>query len=227
MNSTQLRRSVWSRLLRGLSRSPKAKGRVRLAVEALEDRWMPAQLSFETPVLPTDMGSFLNPKDGVQVASPDGNPVTIALGNNPGAAQLGGTVTRTPDPSTRIATFRDLYLFGGAPAKDYTLLATSPADDPVTSGPFAVKDGPTTLYVATTVPTARAGDNLGPINVQVLDANGTLSRGDDTGTITLFVEHNARDPDGARFLLPNGQMANSLTATVTDGQAVFNEVRLT
>jgi hypothetical protein len=38
MNSTQLRKSVWSRLLRGLSRPPRAKGRARLAVEALEDR---------------------------------------------------------------------------------------------------------------------------------------------------------------------------------------------
>src|SRR5262249_48873368 len=105
MKRTQRSKSVWSRLLRGLSRPPKAKGRARLAVEALEDRWLPAQLSFLTQPLPTDMGSVLNPIDGVQVASPDGNPVTIALGNNPDAAQLGGTVTLTPDPSTRIATF--------------------------------------------------------------------------------------------------------------------------
>src|SRR5262245_22400659 len=230
MNSTQRRKSVWSRLLRGLPHPPRAKGRTRLAVEALEDRWIPAQLSFlrEGQPLTTALGDVLNPKDGVQVKSPDGRPVTIALGNNPGAAQLGGTVTRTPDPSTRIATFRDLYLFGGTPAKNYTLLATAPADDAAASAPFVVKDGPTNLYVATTVPTTRAGDNLGPITVQVLDANGTLSRGDDTGTITLFVEHNASDdPDGARFLLPSGQMASSLTATVTDGQAVFSEVRLT
>ena len=85
--------------------------------------------------------------------------------------------------------------------------------------------------VATTVPTTRAGDNLGPITVQVLDANGTRSRGDDTGTITLFVAHNASDdPDGARFLVTrNNQevLVDSLTATVSDGQAVFTDVRLT
>src|SRR5262245_6246964 len=118
MKTTQPRKSVWSRLLRGLSLPPRAKGRARLSVEALEDRCLLAQLSFlpQGQPLPTDMGSVLNPKDGVQVKSPDGNPVTLALANNPGAAQLGGTVTRTPDPNTHIATFRDLYLFGGAPA---------------------------------------------------------------------------------------------------------------
>jgi hypothetical protein len=230
MNSTQLRKSVWSRLLRGLSRPPRAKGRARLAVEALEDRWMPAQLSFVTQPLPTALGDFLNPKDGVQVQSPDGGPVTIALGNNPGASQLGGTVTTAPDPATKTATFKDLYLFGGTPDKAYTLVATSPGDDPSTSAPFVVKDGPTNLYVATTVPTTRAGDNLGPITVQVLDSNGTLSRGDDTGTITLFVDRNASDdPDGAKFLLTKGKevvKVDSQTATVTNGVATFPEVRL-
>jgi hypothetical protein len=231
MNSTQLRKSVWSRLLRGLPRSPRAKGRARLAVEPLEDRCLLAQLSFETQPLTAALGDVLNPKDGVQVKSPEGRPVTIALGNNPGAAQLGGTVTLTPDPSTRIATFRDLYLFGGEPTSNYTLLATAPADDAAASDPFAVKDGPTNLWVKDAVKTTRAGDNLGPITVQVLDSNGTLSRGEDTGKITLFVDHNASDdPDGARFLVTVGNekvMVDSLTETVTDGQAVFRDVRLT
>src|SRR5438552_14758017 len=110
MKSTQLQQSAWGRFLRALSRPPRAKGHARLAVEALEDRWMPAQLSFVKQPLPTALGDFLNP---IQVQSPDGGPVTIALGNNPVASQLGGTVTVAPDPATKIATFKDLYLFGG------------------------------------------------------------------------------------------------------------------
>ena len=60
MNSTQLRKSVWSRLLRGPSRPPRAKGRTRLAVKALEDRCLLAQLGFVTQPLPTNLGDFLN-----------------------------------------------------------------------------------------------------------------------------------------------------------------------
>src|SRR5262245_52391422 len=230
MNSTQRRKSVWSRLLRGLPHPPRAKGRTRLAVEALEDRWIPAQLSFlrEGQPLTTALGDVLNPKDGVQVKSPDGRPVTIALGNNPGAAPRGGALTRTPDPSTHIATFRDLCLFGGAPDQNYTLLATAPADDAAASNPFAVKDGPTNLWIKDPVKTTRAGDNLGPITAQVLDSNGTLSRGEDTGTITLFVSHNASDePAGARFPVITKDnkrvMKDSLTETVTNGVATFPE----
>ena len=60
MNSTQPRKSVGSRLLRGLSHPPRAKGRARLAVEPLGDRWLPAQLSFVTQPLPTAYGDSWN-----------------------------------------------------------------------------------------------------------------------------------------------------------------------
>src|SRR5262245_35347768 len=60
MNSTQLRKSVWSRLLRTHSRPPRAKGHARLAVEALEDRCLLAQLRFVTQPLTTALGDFLN-----------------------------------------------------------------------------------------------------------------------------------------------------------------------
>jgi hypothetical protein len=59
MNSTQLRKSVWSRLLRGVSHPPRAKGPARLAVEPLEDRCLPAQLGFVIQPLPTALGDFL------------------------------------------------------------------------------------------------------------------------------------------------------------------------
>jgi hypothetical protein len=196
----------------------------KLWVEFLEDRCLPAQLSFVFQPLPVALGTVLNPLDGIQVRSPDGGPVTLALGNNTGAAQLSGTVTQSPDPGTGIATFEDLRLIGGTPGSAYTLLATSPGDDPATSGQFVVAAGPTNLYIATTLPTTKAGDNLGPITVQVLDASGAVSKGDDGDTITLFVDHNAStDPNGAMFLLPNNDRVDHLTAKVADGQAVFGD----
>src|SRR5262245_52554902 len=60
MNRSQLRKSLWSRLLRGLSRPPRAKGRARLAVEPLEGGCLPAQLSFVTQPLPTALGDSLD-----------------------------------------------------------------------------------------------------------------------------------------------------------------------
>src|SRR5262245_43513241 len=91
----------------GLKRSQPPRSRRgqrrRRAVEFLEDRRLLAQLSFRAQPLATALGDFLTPKDGVQVKSPSGGPVTIALANNPGASQLGGTVTQMPNSATGIA----------------------------------------------------------------------------------------------------------------------------
>jgi hypothetical protein len=220
-----MRRFFWHPFAKSKqSRRTATRPRGRLGLEVLEVRCLPAPLSFAVQPLPVAVNTLLNPLDGIQVKSPDGGRVTLALGNNPGAAQLVGTVTQTPDPGTGIATFEDLRLVGGSPGNGYTLLATSPGDDPATSAPFAVTAGPANLYIATTVPSANAGDGLGPITVQILDASGAISKGADGSTLTLFVAHNASaDPAGAKFLLPNGDTVDHLTATVANGQAVFGD----
>lgn len=59
-------------------------------------------------------------------------PITIALGNNPGNATLGGT--RTVDAVHGVASFSDLTL--DKPGNGYTLTASSPGITGATSSPF-------------------------------------------------------------------------------------------
>ena len=110
MKSTQSRKSVWSRLLRGPSRPPRAKGCARLAAEPLENRCLPAQLPFLTQPLSTATGLTLNP---VPVSSSAGGtvPITLSLGNNQSGLQLAGTVTK--NAINGQATFDHLVLYGG------------------------------------------------------------------------------------------------------------------
>lgn len=76
-------------------------------------------------VLTADGGAFTSP----------GVPVTIAIGNNPGAGILTGTTSASTDVNG-VATFDDLAV--SQPGNGYTLIASSPglADD--TSDPFVV-----------------------------------------------------------------------------------------
>lgn len=199
----------------------RAQRRRSLTLELLEDRSLLATLLFSIQPTTTASGTLLN---AIEVTDPAGGtaPITVTLSNNPGAGQLGGTVTK-PAVNGK-ATFNDLVIFGGTPAKGYTLAAYSAGDDPAFSQAFDVKAGAASLYVATTIAPTPAGQNLGPITVQLLDANGTLTRDDSTTQVRLVLDKN---PGGARFVDASGNpLTTNPTAQVSMGVATFPDVRL-
>jgi hypothetical protein len=202
-----------------LNRKPRSRPaparRTRLTLELLEARELLAQLTFLTQPLGTATGLTLNP---ITVSSSAGGkvPITISLGNNQSGLQLEGTVTKDTDNGK--ITFDDLVLFGGSGenSKDLVLIASSGTDS-ATSNSFVVKPGADHLLIAP-LSTHAAGDNLGPVTVQVLDADGALTRSDSTTQVRLYIDHN---PGGAQFI-----GAGPFTATVNQGVATFPDVRL-
>jgi plastocyanin len=137
----------------------------------------PTKVAFTAEPSNTAVGAAITPAVKVTVQDASGNPVTsstapitIAIGNNPGGATLGGTTTQ--NAATGVATFSDLTLDNSGAA--YTLSASSSGLTSATSGAF-------NLFGAAAMIAKNAGDNqtaeVGtavPIDPQVLvtDANG-------------------------------------------------------
>src|SRR5712692_4211634 len=76
---------------------------------------IPTKLGFTAQPSNTAVGAAITPAVKVSVQDASGNPVTsstapitIAIGNNPGGATLGGTTTQ--NAATGVATFSDLTL---------------------------------------------------------------------------------------------------------------------
>ncbi|HET7250882.1 MAG TPA: hypothetical protein VFI79_13615 [Gemmatimonadales bacterium] len=94
--------------------------------------------------------------------------VTVALGNNPGTATLGGT--KTQSASAGVAVFSNLTI--NRPGTGYTLVVSVSGGVSQTSAPFNIVPGPPALAVFTVQPnTATAGAAIAPaIQVQVQDA---------------------------------------------------------
>jgi len=198
----------------------RSRSRPRL-FEFLERRELLASLTFSTQPQSVSSGAVLAP---ITVSHSDAanNPITIALADNPGSGQLAGTVTR--NAVNGAATFDDLVIFGGQPAGGYTLLAYSPGDDVAWSQPFEVAAGTSHLDFANTIPTTLAGENLGPVHVQLVDVNGMLVQGDNSTTVTLYLDKN---PGQARFVDAAGNpLTSNPTATAQNGVAVFDNIRL-
>ena len=194
---------------------PAPARRTRPTLELLEARELLAQLTFVTQPLSIATGQALNP---VTVSSSDGGaaPITISLGNNQSGLQLEGTVTK--NAVNGQATFDNLVLFGGSGenSKNLVLIASSGTDS-ATSSSFVVKPGADHLFIAPLSTTA-AGNNLGPVTVQVLDGDGALTKSDFTTQVQLYIDHN---PGGAQFIDANGKpLTNPLTATVSQGPRV-------
>lgn len=137
----------------------------------------PTKLGFTVGPSNTAVGAAIAPAVKVTVQDASGSPVTssiapitIAIGNNPGGATLGGTITQTA--ATGVATFSDLTLDNSGAG--YTLSASSSGLTSATSGAFNV-------FGAAALIAKNAGDNqtaeVGtavPSDPQVLvtDANG-------------------------------------------------------
>jgi hypothetical protein len=138
------------------------------------------------------------------------DPVTIALGANPGGDTLGGTLT--VNAVAGVATFPDLVL--DRAAAGYTLVATSGAYDPATSVAFGVAPAADARveFVQQASNTA-AGDAISPApTVAVRDAYGNLT-------------HSSA---GVNVALTGGTSGATLSGTRTvaavDGVATFGDL---
>jgi hypothetical protein len=127
--------------------------------------------------------------------------VTVAIGSNPGAGSLSGTLT--VNASGGVASFSDLSI--NQPGDGYTLTATSPGLTPVTSDQFKIWESAqpctapcsassstaTTIATVTTTSPIPAGDflafGLGGVNFSCV---GTYQRVSDT------VSFNVLSPSG-------------------------------
>ncbi|HMA42304.1 MAG TPA: hypothetical protein VKP10_19735 [Gemmatimonadales bacterium] len=141
--------------------------------------------------------------------------VTMAIGNNPGGATLGGTTAVTATGG--VANFTNLLI--GKVGTGYTLTATPTAGAPpagVTSAAFNVNPGPTTQLVFTTPPAGgSAGSPLPAIVVTAQDAQGNTTPAF-TGPVTLAFVANP----GAGTLSGGGPIA------AVAGVATFNAVSI-
>jgi uncharacterized repeat protein (TIGR03803 family) len=106
--------------------------------------------------------------------------VTLALANNPGGANLAGTLTATA--SDGVASFSGLTI--DKPGAGYTLQATTPGLPSMTSFPF---NGTTDQLVVTTQPPAGAATGSGfGLVVSVQNSSGAVDASFD-GSVALFL----------------------------------------
>jgi parallel beta-helix repeat protein len=128
----------------------------------------PASLAFTVQPQDVNPGAVIAPPlqvtifDGLgNVVSNATNPITIAIGNNPGSSTLSGTTT--VDAVSGIATFADLSL--DKSGNSYTLNATSPSLNGSASSAFNVLDP---FQVANT-----NDSGSGSLRQAILNANST------------------------------------------------------
>jgi len=175
---------------------------------------VPVKLAFVVQPQSTVPGAVIVPP--VQVALLDGfnnvvtgsaRPVTLTIGNNPGNAVLGGTVTQITNGLNGIATFPDLTI--STQGTGYTLVASSGTLGTATSAPFDV--------VPLTVVQAQLFDgvqgNPYPATPQALRATGG------TAPYTWSLDPNARVllPGGgtAPAVLPGGLSLDASTGIIS------------
>ena len=148
--------------------------------------------------------------------------VTAAIGANPGAATLSGTLTRTAVAG--VATFNDLSV--NKKGASYTLIASATGLTSGTSAAFNVAPGSATgiTVVSGNGQTATAGTALAGIVVQLRDALGngisgvTISLAVASGGGSLGASSGVTDADGllaVNWTLGPSNGAQSVTASAT------------
>jgi hypothetical protein len=145
----------------------------------------PAKLMFTMPPAPTAAGATLAPVV-VAARDVDGNAlpgnmaqITLAIGNGPSGATLGGSKTRTATDG--VATFSDLRL---PMAGSYTLSATATGLAGAVSPSFTISAGAATHLMFTMQPTTVEVRNTFTAEVTVEDAIGNPVNGTDMVTLT-------------------------------------------
>ena len=139
--------------------------------------------------------------------------VTIALGNNPGGATLGGTLSVTA--ANGVATFSNLTV--NKPGTGYTLVATSSPLTAATSTPFDITIGTATKLAITAQPGNTAvGVAINPvITVTVQDVVGNTV----TTYATPIVIAIGTNPG-------SGTLGGTLSVTPVNGVATFNDLTI-
>jgi hypothetical protein len=140
------------------------------------------------------------------------NPVTIAIGTNPGTGTLGGT--KTAVPVNGVATFSNLTI--SAAGVGYTLTASATGLTGATSTLFNVI--PAAAKLAFIVPpssTSPGAPFVPAVQVAVEDVNGSVVSGA-TNTITIAIGTN---PSA-------GTLGGTATATPVNGIATFSNLSI-
>jgi len=202
------------------------------------------QLEFQVQPTAVAVGAAISPAVVVRVTDGQGgvvtdfsDPITIALGANPGGATLSGTVTVTP--VNGIVTFSNLRL--DKPGNGYRLVATASGASPATSAAFQVLPGPpsaaTTTITASPTSIVADGASTSTITVQLKDAAGndlttggaTVALNTTAGTLSAVTDlgngtyratlTSSTTPTTAtvRGTLNGTQIAASATVTFTSG----------
>ncbi|HJS47622.1 MAG TPA: Ig-like domain-containing protein [Gemmatimonadales bacterium] len=151
--------------------------------------------------------------DGDVITDDSGEPITIALLQNPGAATLAGTLEVDPDEG--IARFDDLSL--DKAGTGYTLVASRDDASPGESDPFLIRPGAPAVLGFTTDPgDSPAGSDLRPVPaVAVFDAFGNPVPVDGR-SVTLSL---AANPAG-------GTLSGTLSANTSAGVASFPDLSI-
>jgi Bacterial Ig-like domain (group 2) len=188
-----------------------------------------ARLVFGAMSSAVDVGIAIAPPIQVTAQDSAGNTVTsftgavtMAIGNNPGASTLSGTLTRTAVAG--VATFNDLSL--NKKGASYTLVASASGMAGGTSAAFnAAAGAPTGISVVSGGgQTAAAGTTLSPIVLKLRDAldNGisgvTISLAVATGGGSLGAASAVTDADGlvtVSWMLGGTGGIQSITAAAT------------
>ncbi|MBX3133716.1 MAG: hypothetical protein KF689_10065 [Gemmatimonadaceae bacterium] len=172
----------------------------------------PAHVAVGVPIVPA-VCVAVEDVLGRPMPSFSGN-ITMALGNNPGAATLGGTTIVAA--SGGAACFNNLTV--SEAGTGYTLVPSAANAVGTVSAPFDVVDqGLAALVVTTSVGAQVAGVTLTPqIVVEARTAGGAVAT-DFDGPVTMVV---ASGPGGA-------VLSGTTTVVAENGIAVFDDLKLT
>ncbi len=143
---------------------------------------VPTALAFGVQPVGTTVGGTITPAVTVRVQDAFGNlttstaTVSLAIGNNPGTATLGGTASRAAVAG--IATFNDLTL--SAAGVGYTLNASSGGLPTIPSAAFTIGLAGTTTSITSDLPDPSVTGQPVTVNYTVTSGGGTP-----TGTVTV------------------------------------------
>lgn len=179
----------------------------------------PASLTFTTQPSNTGAGAAIAPPVQLEVRDALGNLVTtptqvsIAIGNNPGGATLGGTTA--VNTVNGVATFNDLTL--DLAAAGYTLTASA-AGLGATSGEFEVTPGPAVSVRFSVAPSdiQETAPFAPEVAVEVRDALGNRATGY-AGNVSLQLRSSTGGGAGA-----GNQLVNGGSRPFVQGLAVFS-----
>jgi hypothetical protein len=166
----------------------------------------PSNAGAGSSISPAIQVEFLNQQG--QVDTSINSSVTLAIGNNPGAGALSGTVVVSA--VNGIASFSGLGI--NNVGSGYTLTASASGVSALTSAAFNISAGTPTKLAFTIQPaSAQSGASLGGIAVAVEDAAGNVVTSS-SASITLAIANNAG---------PGGNLSGTLTVSASSGIATF------